>query len=122
MTTTLALFLAMQVATAPTPPDQTAGPQVAPEAGQAQPSPVQAEAAQAEPATPDDDQAATGRLGTAQQGGGDIVVTARRRAESVQSVPIAISVIGGTALAETGAYNVNRLTNGGTLGFAHSGS
>ncbi len=51
-----------------------------------------------------------GRLGTAQQGGGDIVVTARRRSESVQSVPIAISVIGGQALAETGAYNVSRIT------------
>ncbi|WP_242138997.1 TonB-dependent receptor [Sphingomonas sp. TREG-RG-20F-R18-01] len=51
-----------------------------------------------------------GRLGTAQQGGGDIVVTARRRVETIQSVPIAISVIGGTALAETGTYNVNRLT------------
>ncbi|WP_394664264.1 TonB-dependent receptor [uncultured Sphingomonas sp.] len=51
-----------------------------------------------------------GRLGTAQQGGGDVVVTARRRAETIQSVPIAMSVIGGTALAETGTYNVNRLT------------
>lgn len=51
-----------------------------------------------------------GRLGPAQQGGGDIVVTARRRAESVQRVPLAVSVIGGTALAETGAYNVSRLT------------
>ncbi|MET3826486.1 iron complex outermembrane receptor protein [Sphingomonas sp. PvP055] len=51
-----------------------------------------------------------GRLGTAQQGGGDIVVTARRRSETIQSVPIAMSVIGGTALAETGTYNVNRLT------------
>ncbi|SUJ14763.1 Colicin I receptor precursor [Sphingomonas paucimobilis] len=51
-----------------------------------------------------------GRLGTAQQGGGDVVVTARRRAETIQTVPIAISVIGGTALAETGTYNVNRLT------------
>ena len=52
-----------------------------------------------------------GRLGTAQQGGGgDVVVTARRRAETVQSVPIAISVIGGQALAETGAYNVARIT------------
>ncbi len=52
----------------------------------------------------------TGRLGTAQQGGGDIVVTARRRAETIQSVPIAISVIGGQAIADTGAYNVNRIT------------
>ena len=42
--------------------------------------------------------------------GGDVVVTARRRAETVQTVPLAISVIGGTAIAETGAYNVNRLT------------
>ncbi len=50
-----------------------------------------------------------GRLGAAQQGTGEVVVTARRRAESVQRVPIAMSVIGGTALAETGAYNVNRL-------------
>ena len=49
------------------------------------------------------------RLGAAAQGGGDVVVTARRRAESVQRVPIALSVIGGTAIAETGAYNVNRL-------------
>ena len=37
-------------------------------------------------------------------------LTARRRAESIQRVPIAVSVIGGEALAETGAYNVNRLT------------
>ena len=50
-----------------------------------------------------------GRLGAAAQGGGEVVVTARRRAESVQRVPIAMSVIGGAAIAETGAYNVNRL-------------
>ncbi|WP_375270413.1 TonB-dependent receptor [Sphingomonas sp.] len=56
------------------------------------------------------DEAVAGRLGTAQQGDGDVVVTARRRAETVQTVPIAISVIGGQALADTGAYNVNRLT------------
>ena len=56
-------------------------------------------------------QEATGRTGPAvASSGGDIVVTARRRAESVQRVPIAISVIGGTALAETGTYNVSRLT------------
>lgn len=57
--------------------------------------------------SPDEDD---GRLGTAQQGNGDIVVTARRRSESVQRVPIAISVIGGQALADTGSYNVNRIT------------
>lgn len=61
---------------------------------------------QEDPAPPQ----AEGRLGTAQQGGGDVVVTARRRAETIQTVPIAMSVIGGTALAETGTYNVNRLT------------
>ena len=81
MSLTLALLLTGQAAGAATPPDQTNGPATPPQ----------------------------GRLGAAQQGGGDVVVTARRRAETVQSVPIAISVIGGTALAETGAYNVNRL-------------
>ena len=54
---------------------------------------------------------ATGRAGPAVSNtGGDIIVTARRRAESIQRVPIAMSVIGGSALAETGAYNVGRLT------------
>ncbi len=59
------------------------------------------------------EQADSGRLGTAQQdgsGSGDIVVTARRRSETVQTVPIAISVLGGQALADVGAYNVNRIT------------
>ncbi|WP_010216955.1 TonB-dependent receptor [Sphingomonas sp. PAMC 26621] len=65
---------------------------------------------QTPPATPAPTGQTDGRLGTAQQGGGDIVVTARRRVETIQSVPIAMSVIGGTALAETGTYNVNRLT------------
>jgi len=63
-----------------------------------------------DPVAPTATDQSEGRLGTAQQGGGDIVVTARRRSETIQSVPIAMSVIGGTALAETGTYNVNRLT------------
>ncbi|HTG37617.1 TonB-dependent receptor [Sphingomonas sp.] len=51
-----------------------------------------------------------GRLGPAQQSSGEIVVTARRRVETIQTVPIAVSVIGGTTLSDTGAYNVSRLT------------
>lgn len=38
-----------------------------------------------------------------------IVVTSRRRNELLQEVPIAISVIGGTKIAEAGAFNVNRI-------------
>ncbi|OJU19977.1 MAG: TonB-dependent receptor [Sphingomonas sp. 66-10] len=57
-----------------------------------------------------DEQEDPGRLGPAQQSGGDILVTARRRAETIQSVPIAMSVIGGKAVSDTGAYNVGRLT------------
>ncbi|MFZ3483172.1 TonB-dependent receptor [Sphingomonas sp. 3-13AW] len=41
---------------------------------------------------------------------GDIVVTARRRVENVQDVPIAMSVIGGDTLDAQGAYNISRLT------------
>jgi iron complex outermembrane receptor protein len=57
--------------------------------------------AQQEPAAP---AAATGAAT-----GGEILVTARRRAESVQGVPIAMSVIGGAEIEKTGAFNVNRL-------------
>lgn len=42
-------------------------------------------------------------------GAGDIVVTARRRVERAQEVPIAMSVIGGSEIEKTGAFNVNRL-------------
>ncbi len=62
-----------------------------------------------DPQAPAETRPDTGRLAPAQSGG-EIVVTARRRAETVQQVPIAMSVIGGTTLADTGAYNVNRLT------------
>ncbi|MES3109262.1 TonB-dependent receptor [Sphingomonas aurantiaca] len=86
MSLTLALLLAGQAATVPSPSTPPTAPQ----------APV--------------DEQARGRLGNQQQGGGDVVVTARRRAETIQTVPIAMSVIGGTALAETGAYNVSRLT------------
>lgn len=38
-----------------------------------------------------------------------IIVTARRRAETAQDVPLAISVIGGEHIDNTGAFNVGRL-------------
>ena len=41
--------------------------------------------------------------------GNDIVVTARRRSETAQDVPIAISVVGGDQIDNTGAFNVGRL-------------
>ena len=74
---TLALLLALQDAV----PAQTPSPGPPVQGGEVD--------VQGAPETPQ------GRLGTAQQGGGDIVVTARRRTETVQKVPIAISVIGG---------------------------
>ncbi len=41
---------------------------------------------------------------------GEVVVTARRRAEAAQDVPIAISVLDGATLESTGAFNVSKLT------------
>lgn len=41
---------------------------------------------------------------------GDILVTARRRAERVQDVPVAISVLSAETVENTGAFNVQRLT------------
>lgn len=40
---------------------------------------------------------------------GGVVVTSRRRQESVQDIPIPISVIGGQKAEDAGAFNVNRL-------------
>jgi iron complex outermembrane receptor protein len=40
---------------------------------------------------------------------GDIVVTARRREERAQEVPLALSVVGGAEISRTGSFNVNRL-------------
>lgn len=39
----------------------------------------------------------------------EIVVTSRRREETVQHVPIPISVVGGAQIEESGAFNVNRV-------------
>jgi iron complex outermembrane receptor protein len=41
---------------------------------------------------------------------GAIVVTARRRAENVQDIPVAVSVVGSETLEALGAYNISRLT------------
>jgi iron complex outermembrane receptor protein len=46
----------------------------------------------------------------AEAGGGDIVVTARRRNESLQDVPLAVSVVGDERLASTASFNVSRLS------------
>ena len=42
---------------------------------------------------------------------GDIVVTARRRDESIQTVPIAITALSADDLAERNISNLNDLTN-----------
>jgi iron complex outermembrane receptor protein len=39
----------------------------------------------------------------------EIVVTSRRRAEVLQDVPIPISVVGGSQIDQSGAFNVNRV-------------
>ncbi|WP_111669944.1 TonB-dependent receptor [Algoriphagus litoralis] len=39
----------------------------------------------------------------------EVLITARRRTEEVQKVPIPISVVGGPKIEETGSFNVNRV-------------
>jgi iron complex outermembrane recepter protein len=39
----------------------------------------------------------------------EIVVTSRRRSETLQEVPIPVSVVGGDVIEESGAFNVNRV-------------
>ncbi|MGU3316705.1 TonB-dependent receptor [Sphingomonas sp. M6A6_1c] len=89
MSLTLALLLA----------GQTAAAAAAPGAAQDDAAPATAPAGASEDARP----------AAAAAGSGDILVTARRRAESVQRVPIAMSVVGGAEIDRTGAFNVNRL-------------
>ena len=48
-------------------------------------------------------------VGTGQSDHEEIVVSARRRAETSQDVPLAISVIGGEHIDNTGTFNVGRL-------------
>lgn len=40
----------------------------------------------------------------------EIIVTARRRSEDLQDVPVAVSVLGAAQLETTGTYNITRLT------------
>src|ERR1700755_2512404 len=40
----------------------------------------------------------------------EVIVTARRRAENVQSVPVRLAVVTSETLDKTGAYNVGRLS------------
>ncbi|EJL23790.1 TonB-dependent receptor [Novosphingobium sp. AP12] len=67
------------------------------------------EAAAAPAAAADDDQSSTSVGTGAHDRGSDIVVTARRRNESSQEVPLAISVVGGDHIDSTGSFNVGRL-------------
>jgi Outer membrane receptor proteins, mostly Fe transport len=64
-------------------------------------------AAETDTAAPEPEQTSVGT--GARDTGTDIVVTARRRAESSQSVPLAISVVGGDHIDATGSFNVGRL-------------
>ena len=66
--------------------------------------PIAASAQEPAPAQADDPQAAD-----AAPGQGEIVVTARRRAETAQDVPLAISVIGAESIEASGNFNINKL-------------
>lgn len=48
------------------------------------------------------------QLSEAEQSG-EIIITARRRSENVQDVPIAVSVLSGETLERQGAFNISRL-------------
>lgn len=69
-------------------------------------------AAQASPATPASEPVVQQPEPIAQEPGGigDIVVTARRREESIQNVPISVAAFGGNALAERQIDSSDKLT------------
>ena len=60
-------------------------------------------------AVPAPEDAQTTSVGTGASDSGEIVVTARRRQETAQDVPLAISVVGGEHIDNTGAFYVGRL-------------
>lgn len=68
--------------------------------------PASAFAETAPDAEPQDSSVGTG----ASDESDEIVVTARRREESAQDVPVAVSVVGGEHIDNTGSFNVGRLT------------
>lgn len=71
--------------------------------------PVANAPARAEPSSGEQATAQPSSVGTGAVDSGEIVVTARRRSETAQQVPVAISVIGGEHIDNTGAFNVGRL-------------
>ena len=65
--------------------------------------------AQSDPAAPEQAAPTSGSVAPIAATDGVILVTARRREESAQDIPLAISVVGGEQLDATGAFNVGRL-------------
>jgi iron complex outermembrane receptor protein len=61
------------------------------------------------PAAAHDSAAETETTAQQEAASNDIIVTARRRSESAQEIPLAVTVIGGQQIADTGAFNVGRL-------------
>lgn len=70
---------------------------------------AEAPAATTTAAVPASQDAQTTSVGTGANDSGEIVVTARRRQETAQDVPLAISVVGGEHIDNTGSFNVGRL-------------
>lgn len=66
-------------------------------------------AAPAHAETPDPAGAEPDQQAAANDSAGEIVITARRRSEDLQKVPIAVSVVGAAQLESTGSFNVARL-------------